>query len=80
MLPGLPKNLAARLWLSGHSGSAEATGHASARTMSFGSVESIVRNRVRMFLRHTWLVTILGTIVLAGTVTAGIYYLSLIHI
>ena len=74
MLPGLPKNLAARLWLSGHSGSAEATGHASARTMSFGSVESIVRNRVRMFLRHTWLVTILGTIVLAGTVTAGIYY------
>ena len=74
MLPGLPKNLAAGLWLSRHSGSAEATGHTSARTMSFGSVESIVRNRVRMFLRHTWLVTILGTIVLAGTVTAGIYY------
>ena len=75
MPPGLPKNLAARLWLSRHStAGAEATGHASARTMSFGSVESIVRNRVRMFLRHTWLVTILGTIVLAGTVTAGIYY------
>lgn len=75
MPPGLPKNLAARLWLSRHStGGADATGHASARIMSFGSVESIVRNRVRMFLRHTWLVTILGTIVLAGTVTAGIYY------
>jgi len=42
--------------------------------MSFGSVESIVRNRVRMFLRHTWFVTVLGTIVLAGAVGAGFYY------
>jgi len=74
-MPPLPENLAARLWLSRRSaGGADATGHASAKSMSFGSVESIVRNRVRMFLRHTWLVTVLGTVVLAGTVTAGIYY------
>jgi TRAP-type uncharacterized transport system substrate-binding protein len=34
----------------------------------------MVRNRVRMFLRHTWLVTILGTIVLVACIWAGFYY------
>jgi TRAP-type uncharacterized transport system substrate-binding protein len=34
----------------------------------------MVRNRVRMFLRHTWLVTILGTIVLAACIWAGFHY------
>jgi len=42
--------------------------------MSFGSLESMVRNRVRMFLRHAWLVTILGTMALAGALGAGVYY------
>jgi len=74
-MPALPENLAARLWLSRRSASgADATGHAAARAMRFGSLESMVRNRVRMFLRHTWLVTVLGTVVLAGCVGAGIYY------
>jgi len=42
--------------------------------MSIESLEHMMRNRVRMFLRHTWLVTILGTIVLAGIVWAAFYY------
>jgi TRAP-type uncharacterized transport system substrate-binding protein len=42
--------------------------------MSIGSLEHMMRNRFRMFLRHTWLVTILGTIVLAGLVWAAFYY------
>jgi TRAP-type uncharacterized transport system substrate-binding protein len=42
--------------------------------MSIESVEHMVRSRVRMFLRHTWLVTILGTIVLGAAVWAGFYF------
>jgi TRAP-type uncharacterized transport system substrate-binding protein len=34
----------------------------------------MMRNRFRMFLRHTWLVTILGTMVLGGVVWAAFYY------
>jgi len=34
----------------------------------------MVKSRVRMFLRHTWLVTILGTIVIGALVWAGFYY------
>jgi TRAP-type uncharacterized transport system substrate-binding protein len=42
--------------------------------MSIGSLEHMMRNRFRKFLRHTWLVTILGTIVLGGLVWAAFYY------
>jgi TRAP-type uncharacterized transport system substrate-binding protein len=42
--------------------------------MSIGSLEHMMRNRFRMFLRHTWLVTILGTILLVGVVWAAFYY------
>ncbi len=42
--------------------------------MSIGSLEHMMRNRFRTFLRHTWLVTILGTIVLGGVVWAAFYY------
>jgi TRAP-type uncharacterized transport system substrate-binding protein len=42
--------------------------------MSIGSLEHMMRNRFRMFLRHTWLVTILGTIALGGVVWAAFYY------
>jgi len=78
MPPGLPHQpLAMRLWLSRRSdraGGADSVGRSSGRSMSFGSLEHMMRNRFRMFLRHTWLVTILGTIVLAGTVWAAFYY------
>ena len=66
MPPGLPHRppLAMRLWLFRRSGREGGTGSATAgrslgRTMSIESLEHMVRNRVRMFLRHTWLVTIL---------------------
>ena len=72
MPPGLPHQpLAMRLWLSRRSGRAKGTdsaGHSSGRSMSIGSLEHMMRNRFRMFLRHTWLVTIFGTIVLGGVV------------
>jgi len=42
--------------------------------MNIGLLEHMVRNRVRMFLRHTWLITVLGTIILAATVWAAFYF------
>jgi TRAP transporter TAXI family solute receptor len=42
--------------------------------MSIESLEHMVRNRVRLFLRHTWLVAILGTLILASAVWAGFYF------
>jgi TRAP-type uncharacterized transport system substrate-binding protein len=79
MPPGLPHRppLAMRLWLfrrSAKSGGTGSSDRSSGKAMSIGSLEHTVRNRVRMFLRHTWLVTILGTIVLGGVIWAGIYY------
>jgi len=78
MPPGLPHQpLAMRLWLSRRSGRAAGTdsaGHSSGRSMSIGSLEHMMRNRFRTFLRHTWLVTILGTIALGGLVWAAFYY------
>ena len=78
MPPGLPHQpLAMRLWLSRRSGRTngnDSSGHSSGRSMSIGSLEHMMRNRFRMFLRHTWLVTILGTIVLGGVVWAAFYY------
>ena len=78
MPPGLPHQpLAMRLWLSRRSGGAsgpDSAGHSSGRSMSIGSLEHMMRNRFRMFLRHTWLVTILGTIALVGVIWAAFYY------
>src|SRR5215471_3443518 len=49
-------------------------GRALVRTMSYESLEHAVRSRVRMFLRHTWLVTILGTLLLGAAVWAAIHF------
>ena len=38
------------------------------------SLEHVVRSRVRMFLRHTWLVTILGALLLGAAVWAAIHF------
>jgi len=70
--------LAMKLWLAqrfGRAGSASSSmpGHISGNPMSIGSLEHTVRIRVRTFLRHTWLVTILGTIILGASVAAAIY-------
>jgi TRAP-type uncharacterized transport system substrate-binding protein len=42
--------------------------------MSIESLEHLVRNRVRVFLRHTWLVSLLGTLVLVAVIWAAVYY------
>ncbi len=44
--------------------------------MSIESLEHMVKNRVKMFLRHTWLVTILGSIILAATLSLSVYYFT----
>jgi len=67
-----------KLWLAqrfGRAGNASSImpGHISGNAMSIGSLEHTVRIRVRTFLRHTWLVTILGTIILGAGVAAAIY-------
>ena len=42
--------------------------------MSYESLEHMVRSRVRMFLRHTWLLTILATLLLGAAVWAAIHF------
>src|SRR6202034_303536 len=84
MPPGLPNRppLAMKLWLARRSGKggsgdgmhAAAEGRSSGRTMSMHSLENMVRSRVRMFLRHTTLVTLLGTVVAGALVWAGVHY------
>ena len=71
--------VAQRFWLfrrtEGAGGAAGAApGPGSTKAMNFGSLEHMVRGRVRMFLRNTVLVTIVGTIVLGAVVWAGVYY------
>jgi TRAP-type uncharacterized transport system substrate-binding protein len=70
-----------RLWLAqrfgragGNKSSSATTGHASGRAMSIESLEHRLRNRFKKFLRHTWLIAILGTIVLAAVLSYSIYY------
>ncbi len=41
--------------------------------MNIESLEHLLRNRLRMILRHTWLVAVLGTLVVIGTVWAAFY-------
>jgi TRAP-type uncharacterized transport system substrate-binding protein len=68
-----------RLWLAqrlGRGGGAPAGRTLSKSTLSksIESFDHIVRSRVRMFLRHTWLVTILGTVILGGGAWAAFYF------
>ena len=87
MPPRLPKRpLAMKLWLAQRFGlgpaaqpeAAGASGHArtTGKPMSIESLEHMVRTRLRMFLRHTWLVTILGTVVIGGAVWAVFYSMT----
>jgi TRAP-type uncharacterized transport system substrate-binding protein len=70
-----PPPLAMRFWLSRNFGRGGKTGAGSSgRSMSIESLEHMVRNRVRMFLRHTWLITVLGTLILAASVWAAFHF------
>jgi TRAP-type uncharacterized transport system substrate-binding protein len=76
MPPRMPHRppLAEKLWLSQHMGNgAPGEGPAAARAMRLGSIEHLVRSRVRMFLRNTWLVTIVGTLILGAVIWEAIY-------
>lgn len=79
MLPGPPHRMPAaeKLWLFQHAEGASRTASGASkrvRTMSIESLEHMVRNRVRTFLRHTWLVTVLGTLALGALIAAAVYY------
>src|SRR5215469_1809160 len=73
----MPTPMAMRFWLFRRARTANEDvlpGSALGRTMSYESLEHMVRSRVRMFLRHTWLVTILGTLLLGAAVWAAIHF------
>src|ERR1700728_681746 len=85
MPAGLPRppRLAMKLWLAQRLGrtsstapSASGPGHAPGTAMSLGSIERLLQNRVRTFLRNVWAVTILGTIILGGAVSLAFYYMT----
>jgi TRAP-type uncharacterized transport system substrate-binding protein len=72
-----------KLWLSRRFGrtnntdtSAATPGHALSKAMNIESLEHVVRNRVRTFLRHTWLVTMLGTVIIGGVVWWAISFMT----
>ena len=44
--------------------------------MNIESLDHVVRNRVRTFLRHTWLVTMLGTVIIGGVVWWAISFMT----
>jgi TRAP transporter TAXI family solute receptor len=50
-----------------------AHGQSADRVMNIESLEHVVRNRLRMILRHTWLVAVIGTLVVIGAVWAAFY-------
>jgi TRAP-type uncharacterized transport system substrate-binding protein len=72
-----------KLWLARSLGlvrkadsSAPSPDHASGTAMHIESIEHTVRNRLRIFLRHTWLVAILGAVILTGVLALAVYYLT----
>src|SRR6516165_4623319 len=73
----MPTPMAMRFWLFRRARTANEdafVASAGRATMSYESLEHVVRSRVRMFLRHTWLVTILGTLLLGAAVWAAIHF------
>lgn len=68
-----------KLWLSrrlGRRGKGDGAAPSHSHAMSLGSLEHAVRSRVRTFLRHTWLVAILGSVVIGAGVWAAFYFLN----
>ncbi len=69
-----------KLWLSQRFGRAKPgeassapSGQTLGKTMGIESLEHMVRNRVRTFLRNTWLVAILGTLLIGAGIYSAIY-------
>jgi TRAP transporter TAXI family solute receptor len=78
MSPGAANRppLAMKFWLFRRvSGKGSSPGNQSAdRIMSIESLEHIVRNRLRMVLRHTWLVAVIGTTAVISLAWAAYYF------
>src|SRR5215469_5858402 len=68
--------LAMKFWLfRRNSAAATAThGQSADLIMSIESLEHMVRNRMRMVLRHTWLLAVTATLVVIGVVWAAFYF------
>jgi TRAP transporter TAXI family solute receptor len=65
-----------KFWLFRRASSAGTAAHGQSadRAMSIESLEHIMRNRLRTILRHTWLVAVIGTLVVIGGVWAAFYF------
>jgi len=65
-----------KFWLFRRVSSARTAAHGQTadRVMSIESLEHIMRNRLRMVLRHTWLVAVIGTLLVIGVVWAAFYF------
>jgi TRAP transporter TAXI family solute receptor len=64
-----------KFWLFRRAAKARTAAHGQSadRVMNIESLENIMRNRLRMILRHTWLVAVIGTLVVVGAVWAAFY-------
>jgi TRAP transporter TAXI family solute receptor len=64
-----------KFWLFRRASSARTAAHGQSadRVMNIESLEHIMRNRMRMILRHTWLVAVVGTLLVIGAVWAAFY-------
>jgi TRAP-type uncharacterized transport system substrate-binding protein len=65
-LPHRP--LAMKLWLSKSFGQAKHDAN-----VGIESLEHLMRNRMRMLLRHTWIVAVLGTLIIGGLIWWVVY-------
>jgi hypothetical protein len=71
--------LAMKLWLAqrfGGAGKTLSSAPANAAGQAVVSLEHMLRSRIRVYLRNTWLVAILGTAILAGGVWLAFYLTS----
>src|SRR5262249_42309099 len=78
MSPGAPNPppVAMKFWLFRRVSSARTAAHGQTadRVMRIESLEHIMPNRLRMVLRHTWLVAVIGTLLVIGVVWAAFYF------
>jgi TRAP transporter TAXI family solute receptor len=62
-----------KFWLLRRVSGAGTAGQSADRIMSIESLDHIMRSRLRMLLRHTWLVAVIGTLVVIGGAWAAFY-------
>jgi TRAP transporter TAXI family solute receptor len=65
-----------KFWLFRRVSGAGKAGQSADRIMSIESLEHVVRSRMRMLLRHTWLVAVISTLIVIGGAWAAYYITS----